>query len=241
MLRASPAPRRDRGAGMRIGTFCFVGFALFAATTAGAGGQTPALSCRGAQQRETGGRIAVRPRRRWPRRSEPSGLAPVRRPRIDAAFSRRLHHQRRDRTMARPDRPARSCASRANGSRSCCPATPTTRRGSKPPSRPTRAASASNPSASSYGRPASRSDLHAGATSHRARSQVPALGSLRPTPALPSFHVRDSGRTTSTGRGHGGLKLVALDRTTSRLFLPMCRTPWCGWVIFSGNRASIVS
>ncbi len=35
---------------MRIGTFCFVGFALFVAATAGADGQTAALSCRGAQQ-----------------------------------------------------------------------------------------------------------------------------------------------------------------------------------------------
>lgn len=35
---------------MRIGTFCVVGFALLVATMAGAGGQTPALSCRGAQQ-----------------------------------------------------------------------------------------------------------------------------------------------------------------------------------------------
>jgi hypothetical protein len=35
---------------MRIGTFCFVGFSLLVATMAGAGGQTPALSCRGVQQ-----------------------------------------------------------------------------------------------------------------------------------------------------------------------------------------------
>jgi hypothetical protein len=35
---------------MRIGTFCFVGVALFVATTAGVGGQTPELSCRGARQ-----------------------------------------------------------------------------------------------------------------------------------------------------------------------------------------------
>jgi len=35
---------------MRIGIFCCVGFALFAAGMVGAVGQTPALSCQGAQQ-----------------------------------------------------------------------------------------------------------------------------------------------------------------------------------------------
>jgi hypothetical protein len=54
---------------MRIGTFCLVGFALLVAAMAGAVAQTPALSCRGAQQpklvaellfgRDVGGRVGV--------------------------------------------------------------------------------------------------------------------------------------------------------------------------------------